>query len=86
MLTTVTKPRNPARRRSVLAVVAAEAKRAKLIETLDACGWNLTATAKVLAMTPQGVSKALQELAPQVYDAATADGRIAGGRPSKKTS
>ena len=77
------KPKNPARRRSVLSDVGDEAKRVKLLETLDACGWNLSAAGRALSMTPQAVSVALQNLDPDAYAAAVKSGRIAGGRPSK---
>lgn len=81
--TKTSKRKSPTRRTSVLTKVADAAKLAKLIETLDAAGWNLTKAGDALGMTPQAVSAALKRLDRRTYDKAISDGRIAGGRPTK---
>lgn len=59
---------------------AAEGKRALLLKTLERHGWNLTATAAALEMGfAQSVVRALNELAPEEYEAARRDGRISPG-------
>jgi len=86
-----TKPREePAgRKRSIFTRVGDEAKadaqRKLLLATLKAHDWNLRATGEALEMgTGAGatvaVGRALQELAPEEYEEAKADGRIASGR------
>jgi transcriptional regulator with GAF, ATPase, and Fis domain len=85
--TKTSKRKSPTRRTSVLAEVGAEARadaqRKVLREALDAAQWNLTAAGKRLRMSPQAVSRALQELDRATYDEAVKAGRIAGGRPAK---
>lgn len=72
------------RKRSKFTEVGDEAKataqRALLLETLDANGWNLTATAEELGMgAATAVSRALRELAPKEYEKAKRDGRVSQG-------
>lgn len=72
------------RKRSKFTEVGDEAKavaqRALLLETLDANGWNLTATAEDLGMgAATAVSRALRELAPKEYEKAKRDGRVSQG-------
>lgn len=58
----------------------AAAQRKLLLDTLKQNGWNLTATAEALEMAAlANVIRALQELAPDEYEAARRDGRISPG-------
>lgn len=58
----------------------AAAQRKLLLDTLKQNGWNLTATAEALEMSAlTNVIRALQELAPDEYEAARRDGRISPG-------
>lgn len=58
----------------------ATAQRRLLLDTLKQNGWNLTATAEALEMAAlANVIRALQELAPDEYEAARRDGRISPG-------
>lgn len=63
---------------------ALRAKRELLLSTLAANSWNLSATARDLDMLTAGaVIRALNELAPDEYERAKQDGRVAPGkRPS----
>lgn len=62
---------------------ARDAKRALLLKALKDNGWNLTRTAESLNMGSTGnVARALQELAPDEYEAAKKRGDIAMGRPT----
>lgn len=60
---------------------ARAAKRDLLLRTLVANGWNFAATARALdlAGTPS-VIRALTEVAPDEYDRAKHDGRVAPGK------
>jgi len=59
-----------------------EAQRKLLLRTLKAHGWNLRASAVALGLSGSaGVVRALQEVAPEEYAAAKADGRIKAGAP-----
>lgn len=59
------------------------ARRTLLITTLGACGWNLARTAAALDLASGAdVIRALRDLAPEEYENARADGRIAPGRKS----
>lgn len=60
---------------------ALRAKRDLLLITLDANGWNLSATARDLDMSTAGaVIRALNELAPDEYERAKRDGRVSPGK------
>lgn len=59
------------------------ARRTLLVTTLGTCGWNLARAASALDLASGAdVIRALKELAPEEYEAARADGRIAPGRRS----
>lgn len=60
---------------------AIRAKRELLLKTLDATGWNFSATAGALEMsgTP-AVIRALTEVAPDEYERAKKDGRVSQGK------
>ena len=58
------------------------ARRTLLLGTCEAAKWNLTRVAEALDLaTGADVIRALKELAPEEYEAAQTDGRIARRRP-----
>ena len=71
--------------KSALTMAAEEgaraAKRDLLLRTLDANGWNFAATARALdvAGTP-AIIRALNDVAPDEYNRAKRDGRVAPGK------
>lgn len=73
------------RRKSALTRIGDEAKRdamrKALLKSLRENDWNLTVTAEAMEMASNvSVIQALQDLAPEEYEAAKADGRISPGK------
>ena len=71
--------------KSALTLAAEEgaraAKRELLLRTLDANDWNFAATARALGLTgTPAVIRALNEVAPDEYERAKRDGRVAPGK------
>ena len=66
---------------------ARAAQREALLATLEACGWNLTATAKALRMGgSRNVKRAMDDLGLQAIHAAMKANRIIRvGRPNRAT-
>ena len=83
--TKTSKRKKPARTRSVLTLVANEAKRKKLLDTLEGTDWSLTATAEALDMSVQAVSSTLQKLDRKAYEKAVEDGRSSHGNRTRKS-